>query len=94
MRIKSEELFALRSILGELDPGGRVYLYGSRVDDARRGGDIDVYLQASRPIDLKTQLRAQYRLQQACKTHVDLLVNSLQACRQRIEKLGAAEPGH
>jgi len=87
MRIKSEELFALRSILGELDPGGRVYLYGSRVDDARRGGDIDVYLQASGPIDLKTQLRAQYRLQQACKTHVDLLVKSPAQTTQPIHQI-------
>ena len=76
MRLNTKELQALRAILGELDPAGRLYLYGSRVDDSRRGGDINLYLQASRPIDLKTRLRTQYRLQQACDTRVDLLVKN------------------
>jgi len=76
MRLNTKELQALRAIMGELDPAGRLYLYGSRVDDTRRGGDIDLYLQASRPIDLKTRLRTQYRLQQACDTRVDLLVKN------------------
>jgi predicted nucleotidyltransferase len=74
MRLNNTELQALRAILGELDPAGRIYLYGSRADDTRRGGDIDIYLQASRPIELKTRLLTQYRLEQACDTRVDLLV--------------------
>ena len=76
MRLSTTELNALRSIMSALDPAGLVYLYGSRVDDTRRGGDIDVYLQASRPIDLKTQMRTQYRLELACDTRVDLLVKN------------------
>ncbi|MDO9140476.1 MAG: nucleotidyltransferase domain-containing protein, partial [Methylobacter sp.] len=76
MRLSTKELQALRAIMGELDPAGRIYLYGSRADDTRRGGDIDLYLQASRPIDLKARLLAQYRMQQACDTRVDLLVKN------------------
>ncbi len=76
MRLSNTELQALRAILGELDPAGRIYLYGSRADDTRRGGDIDIYLEASRPIELKTRLLTQYRLQQACDTRVDLLVKN------------------
>ncbi len=55
MRINPQELHTLRAIVGELDPAGQLYLYGSRVDDTRRGGDIDLYLKAIRPIDLKTR---------------------------------------
>ena len=76
MRLSTRELQALRAIIGELDPAGCLYLYGSRADDARRGGDIDVYWQASRPIDLKTQLAVQYRLELACDTRVDLLIQN------------------
>lgn len=76
MRLSTRELQALRAIIGELDPAGCLYLYGSRADDARRGGDIDVYLQASRPIDLKTRLSTQYRLELACDTRVDLLIQN------------------
>jgi predicted nucleotidyltransferase len=92
MRLSQVEFNALRTILGELDPAGRIYLYGSRADDNRRGGDIDVYLQASRAIDLKTRLRVQYRLQQACDTDVDLLVKSPQQATQAIHQI-AIEQG-
>ena len=76
MRLSPTEHQALRTLLGELDPAGRIYLFGSRTDDARRGGDIDIYLQASRPIDLKTRLLTQYRLEAACDTRVDLTIQN------------------
>ena len=92
MRLADFEFNALRTIIGELDPAGSIFLYGSRADDTRRGGDIDVYLQASRDIDLKTRLRTQYRLQLACDTHVDLLVKNPQQPMQAIHQI-AIEQG-
>ncbi len=74
MRLNAQELDAIRSTLGALDPEGRIYLFGSRVDDSRRGGDIDLFLEATKPIDLKTALQVQYRLISACDVHVDLLI--------------------
>ena len=76
MRLKTTELSAIRSSIGALDPLGRIYLYGSRADDTRRGGDIDLFLEASRAIDLKTALTLQYRLCSACDTKVDLLIKT------------------
>jgi len=76
MRINATELSAIRATLGALDPLGRIYLFGSRVDDTRRGGDIDVFLEASKSIDLKTALALQHRLISACDTKVDLLIKS------------------
>jgi uncharacterized protein len=74
MRLNHAELDAIRSTLRTVDPAGRIFLYGSRVDDTRRGGDIDVFLDASRPVDLKTALTTQVLLSAACDTKVDLLV--------------------
>ena len=76
MRLKPIELNAIRATLAAADPLGRIYLYGSRVDDTRRGGDIDVFLEATRQIDLKTALTLQHRLSSACDTKVDLLIKS------------------
>jgi predicted nucleotidyltransferase len=92
MRISRVELNALRTIIGELDPAGSIYLFGSRADDARRGGDIDVYLQASHAIDLKTRLRTQYRLEQACNSRVDLLIKNPLQPMQAIHQI-ATEQG-
>jgi len=31
---------------------GNIYLFGSRVDNSKRGGDIDIYLEIDRPLSL------------------------------------------
>jgi predicted nucleotidyltransferase len=76
MRLNPNELSAIRTTLGAVDSLGNVYLFGSRADDNRRGGDIDLFLDATRAIDLKTALTLQYRLTAACDTKVDLLVKT------------------
>ena len=76
MRLNPNELSAIRTTLGAVDSLGNVYLFGSRADDNRRGGDIDLFLDATRAIDLKTALTLQYRLTAACDTKVDLLVKN------------------
>jgi predicted nucleotidyltransferase len=74
MRLSPQELDAVRRTLYGADPNGRVWLFGSRADDSRRGGDIDLYLEASQPIDLKTTLALEYRLTSLCDAKVDLLI--------------------
>ena len=61
---------AVTSILGE---GGRVWLFGSRVDDAKRGGDIDLYVEAS-PHPLMDEMRCKQYLEEALDIPVDLIV--------------------
>ena len=74
MRLNPQELEVVRHTLYSADPNGRVWLYGSRTDDCKRGGDIDLYLEASQPIDLKTALALEYRLTEGCDAKVDLLI--------------------
>ena len=42
MRLTADEITAIREETGRLDPKAEVYLYGSRVDDTARGGDVDL----------------------------------------------------
>ena len=74
MRLSPHELDAVRRTLYGADPNGRVWVYGCGSGDSRRGGDIDLYLEASRPIDLKTILAIEYRLTSLCDAKVDLLI--------------------
>ena len=47
MRLNEQEKTAIReAILGE-DPTADIYLFGSRLDDARHGGDIDLYVETA-----------------------------------------------
>jgi len=42
MRLKESEQKAIVSTVNHLDNDASVYLFGSRVDDTKKGGDIDL----------------------------------------------------
>ena len=44
MRLTKEQIVCLKITLKALAPDARIYLFGSRVDDNKRGGDIDLLI--------------------------------------------------
>lgn len=73
-RLSHQEETAIRQMLMSADPEGDIYLFGSRADIARRGGDIDLFFETSQRLSMKQRLLLEYRISGACDTHVDLLV--------------------
>lgn len=50
MRLHSNEIHAIRKAAQEtFPPGTGVYLFGSRLDDQARGGDIDLLIEPQTP---------------------------------------------
>ena len=47
MRLNAREQSAIKGVLSKFDPEGKVYLFGSRIDDEKRGGDIDLFIQTT-----------------------------------------------
>lgn len=46
MRLKKEEISVIKSITRNcFGDNAKVFLFGSRVDDAKKGGDIDLYIE-------------------------------------------------
>jgi predicted nucleotidyltransferase len=45
MRLTIKEQKAITSTFKEVFKSGKIYLFGSRVDDTKKGGDIDLYIQ-------------------------------------------------
>ena len=62
VRLSEHELLTIRQKLNTVDPNGKIYLFGSRTEDARKGGDIDIYFETTAPLDLKTKLLLEYQL--------------------------------
>jgi len=76
LRLSSREVElirdSVRSTLGEVP----VYLFGSRVDESKRGGDIDLYIIAPRQNDLfRKTLRLKTRLEDLLYKPVDIVVS-------------------
>ncbi|MCK4620859.1 MAG: nucleotidyltransferase domain-containing protein [Desulfuromonadales bacterium] len=44
MRLKSFEIDAILKAVHHRDPRAMIYLFGSRVDDQKKGGDIDLLI--------------------------------------------------
>jgi predicted nucleotidyltransferase len=59
MRMKDTTLNSIRSIVLNVAPESECYLFGSRVDDRARGGDIDLMLltREKLPMQLIRRLR-------------------------------------
>jgi len=51
MRLTQHEIISIKKAFKETFESGDIYLFGSRVDDTKRGGDIDLYLVPSKKFD-------------------------------------------
>jgi uncharacterized protein len=52
----------------------KVWLFGSRVDDSRRGGDVDLYVETSNVGNFLAKLRCKMALEELLDLSVDLIV--------------------
>jgi predicted nucleotidyltransferase len=62
MRLTQTEHTAIVQTVKHFDPDARVYLFGSRTDDTKRGGDIDLLimsntLRGDQRIDIRVELQ-------------------------------------
>lgn len=44
MRLKKIEIKSIKAAVNKYDENAHVYLFGSRTDDTKRGGDIDILI--------------------------------------------------
>jgi predicted nucleotidyltransferase len=54
MRLTSQQLQTIKALVSEVFGSDvRVHLFGSRLDDSKKGGDIDLLVKSDRVIDQK-----------------------------------------
>lgn len=60
MRLTQKEIEVIKAVVAEkLDPNAEVKLFGSRLDDKRRGGDIDLFVKTNQVIESPAKIIAQ-----------------------------------
>jgi predicted nucleotidyltransferase len=79
MRLSAADIAIIRSLVRErFGADARIWLFGSRLDDGARGGDIDLYVE---PVGLQdenlflTRQALRRQLERRLHRPVDLLVN-------------------
>lgn len=84
MRLTPQQIHSIKHVALEvLGSAAQVYLFGSRVDDQRRGGDIDLYVTETN-LSLEDQLDAKLKF---------LVKIKQQLGEQRIDLVFAPTPG-
>jgi len=75
MRLTKGQIETVRKLVGAaMGEGSRIWLFGSRADDRRRGGDVDLYVEPERVPPLKEEARCRGRLADELDLEVDLVV--------------------
>jgi predicted nucleotidyltransferase len=55
MRLANNEIEAIKSSFTSVFNTGHIYLFGSRIDDTQRGGDIDLYIDVDYNDNIQTK---------------------------------------
>ncbi len=91
MRLTPEQVTIIRDTACEVfGSDARVWLFGSRVDDTRRGGDIDLYVEVPHPV--RDAVRRHARLwallqAQLGEQRIDIVVRAADTSPQPIHEI-------
>lgn len=80
MRLKSEEINAVKqAALNYFGSDAKVYIFGSRVSDVKKGGDIDIYIETCLRTDEYIKKKIPFKLELYKKIgeqKIDVVVNN------------------
>jgi len=75
MRLSTEQINLIRTqVQTRFGASSRVWVFGSRVDDARRGGDVDLYIEPQTEITPWQEAELRVQLQDSLRLPVDTVV--------------------
>jgi predicted nucleotidyltransferase len=95
MRISGKQVEVIRKLSQEVaGRGARVRLFGSRLDDDARGGDVDLMIELDTPVENPALLAAQLAARVSRAMHgrrVDVVISAPNLQRLPIHEVAARE---
>ena len=78
MRVTTKEQEVIKSYaMSIFGDGSSVYIFGSRADDTKRGGDIDIYIETSEDDILDKKIQYLVELEKKLgEQRVDIVINN------------------
>jgi predicted nucleotidyltransferase len=75
MRLTPAQIATIQSTAQAVLGGdAQVWLYGSRLDDQRKGGDIDLLIESSQKASIMNRAKIKYQVETALQLPVDILM--------------------
>ena len=92
MRLSAYEIDVIKTnVLGHIEDA-KIMLFGSRIDDTKKGGDIDIFIQTNKHITMKEQVSILANIELAgVLRKVDLILKTPNAKEQAIFKTALQE---
>jgi predicted nucleotidyltransferase len=75
MRISQEQRNVIINTVRGAIPDAQIFLFGSRADDSKRGGDIDLYVETRVHLNSLSVARLRGDIEDALEIKVDVVVN-------------------
>ena len=95
MRITDKQVRVIKQeLINQFGQNASVWLFGSRVDDEKKGGDIDLYIETDHPVQNRASAAAQFsgRLQRKLGDQkIDVILTDPQTLRLPIHDAALQE---
>lgn len=77
MRLSIEDRNTIKKIISNYIDDSKIYLFGSRTDDTKKGGDIDIYVETNHNLTLKDEIKILTKLElNGILRKVDLVIKT------------------
>ena len=81
MRLTKQQIHTIAQIVSRLaGTGATVYLFGSRLNDQAKGGDIDLLIESDTPLSLIHRAQIKMELESQLGLPVDIVSKTRGAC--------------
>ncbi len=88
MRISHDQATAIRGVIeGRLPQVEKIILFGSRADDHRHGGDLDILIEAAGPVPIMQRAALMRELEDETGLPVDLIIRDTNLPPRPIEEI-------
>lgn len=72
MRLSNQEVKIIKEVVSKYLKDYKIYLFGSRLDNAKKGGDIDLFI-ISKEMDYVKRLKIEAKLEMVLQKPVDIV---------------------
>lgn len=74
MRLDSKEIETVRTVVEKIfGKGSKVRVYGSRLNDSKRGGDLDLLVESDEPVDAMRRADLKLDLEEKLDLPLDII---------------------